>query len=148
MFRSWRRWLKYGLLAVAILVLVLHGVAWLTVIGKNPPATPIAWDSPETEALARRACMDCHSNETVWPWYSYVPPVSLLIVRDVLSGRNELNFSAPNGISAHDLREAVEVTLEGEMPPAIYTWTRPEARLSPEERRRLAEGLQRTFGSR
>ena len=43
----------------------------------NPPvvAEPL-WDSPQTRALAKRACFDCHSNETIWPWYTNVAPVS------------------------------------------------------------------------
>ncbi len=148
MSRLLRTGLIYGLLLVVVSVLLLHVLTLVYVIGRNPPATPIPWDSPETERLARRACMDCHSNETDWPWYSYVPPVSLLVVRDVVAGRSELNFSEPQGLSSHDLREAVETIVEGEMPPPLYTWLRPEARLTPEERDRLVEGLQRTFGAR
>jgi hypothetical protein len=51
------------------------------------------WDSEQTKALAYRACMDCHSNETSWPWYSYVAPVSWLVYYDVERGRSELNLS-------------------------------------------------------
>ena len=53
----------------------------------NPPvgAEP-SWDSPETRALARQACFDCHSNETEWPAYSTVAPVSWLIQHDVSEG--------------------------------------------------------------
>ena len=148
MNRLLRTGLLYGLLLVLGSALILQVLALVFVIGRNPPAPPIPWDSPETERLARRACMDCHSYETHWPWYSYVPPVSLLVVRDVIAGRDELNFSAPQGLSSHELQEAVETILEGEMPPPLYTWLRPEARLSPEEQQRLVEGLRRTFGSR
>ena len=52
-----------------------------------------AWDLPETRALAVRACFDCHSNETIWPWYSNVAPISWLVQRDVDEGREKLNFS-------------------------------------------------------
>ena len=60
----------------------------------NPPvgAEP-TWDSPETRALAKQACFDCHSNETEWPAYSRVAPVSWLIQHDVSEGRAALNFS-------------------------------------------------------
>src|SRR5690242_6290427 len=51
------------------------------------------WDKPATRALARRACFDCHSNKTVWPWYSHVAPVSWLVMKDVVDGRHEMNFS-------------------------------------------------------
>ena len=57
----------------------------------NPPTSKEpAWDSPETKALIRRACFDCHSNETTWPWYSNVAPVSWLTQRDVNGGRGHL----------------------------------------------------------
>ena len=61
----------------------------------NPPvlAEP-AWDSPATRDLAVRACFDCHSNETVWPWYSNIAPVSWLVQRDVDGGRNKANATS------------------------------------------------------
>ncbi len=63
----------------------------------NPPvAAEPAWASAQTRALAVRACFDCHSNETTWPWYSNVAPVSWLIQRDVDEGRRRLNFSEWN----------------------------------------------------
>ncbi|HEX7229427.1 MAG TPA: heme-binding domain-containing protein [Candidatus Binatia bacterium] len=63
----------------------------------NPPvhAEP-AWDNPRTRELAARACFDCHSDQTVWPWYSNIAPISWLIQRDVEKGRSELNFSEWN----------------------------------------------------
>ena len=60
----------------------------------NPPVTAEApWDSARTRELAVRACYDCHSNETTWPWYSNVAPMSWLVQRDVDEGRGVLNFS-------------------------------------------------------
>lgn len=55
-----------------------------------------AWDSPRTRALVKRACFNCHSNETVWPWYSRIAPISWLAQRDVNKGRGSLNFSEWN----------------------------------------------------
>ena len=67
------------------LALVVIGIVGLVVIQFVPverPNPPVLrepnWDSPETRALAQRACFDCHSNETTWPWYSQVAPVSWL----------------------------------------------------------------------
>ena len=69
----------------------------------NPPVTrEIRWDSEETALLARGACYDCHSNETRWPLYSRVAPVSWLIARDVNRGREHLNFSVWDRPSEHD----------------------------------------------
>lgn len=110
----------------------------------NPPveARP-AWDSPRTEELARRACMDCHSNETRWPATARVAPASWLIAYDVHEGRSAMNLSMANPRHAQD---AAEELLEGEMPPAPYLLMHPEARLTEQERVDLARGLQATFG--
>jgi hypothetical protein len=64
---------------------------------ENPPvqAEPI-WDSPRTRQLAKRACFDCHSNETTWPWYTNFAPFSWLAYNDVTGGRSALNFSEWN----------------------------------------------------
>ena len=80
---------QFGKLALrvggfVVLVVVLFGLIQLVPVQRtNPPvvAEP-PWDSPETRALAVRACFDCHSNETVWPWYAYVAPVSWLVAHD------------------------------------------------------------------
>ena len=112
----------------------------------NPPvgAEPI-WDSPGTRALAKQACFDCHSNETEWPAYSRVAPVSWLIQRDVYEGRAVLNFSEwPR--PQQEAKDASEEVLEGDMPPAAYTLVHAHARLSAAERDRLAQGLARSLG--
>ncbi len=90
-----RRALRIVLFSVIGLIVVLFiGIQFIPVNRTTPPVTtPIKWDSPQTEQLARRACMDCHNNETVWPWYSYVAPVSWEIYYDVVRGRQQLNFS-------------------------------------------------------
>ncbi len=114
----------------------------------NPPvAVEPNWDSPQTRELARRACFDCHSNETVWPWYSSVAPVSWLVQHDVDEGRQYLNFSNWNQVNGEGEREGNEpeemgeVIREGEMPPSQFLITHPEARLTDAERAALVEGL-------
>ena len=111
------------------------------------------WNSPETRAIAKRACFDCHSNETVWPWYSNVAPVSWLIYRDVSNGREHLNFSEwnvhpsmPEGEGEgeehqHGPEVITEVLESGEMPPATYLLLHPEARLTDQEMQVLIDGL-------
>ena len=104
----------------------------------------IVWADAETEALARRACYDCHSNETDWKLMHRLPIVNSLVRNDVRRGRCAMNFSdwdAPN----EEAWEAPSKVLDGEMPLAVYTATHGEARLSDEERRQLADGLLRTF---
>ena len=112
----------------------------------NPPvgAEP-AWDSPDTRVLAKQACFDCHSNETEWPAYARVAPVSWLIQRDVSEGRAVLNFSEWQR-PQEEAAKAAEELLEGEMPLRIYRLMHAHARLSAAERERLARGLERTLG--
>lgn len=82
--------------------------------------------------------MDCHSNNTVWPWYSYVAPTSWLVERDVLIGRDRMNFSNWDGYSAQKrqklLAEIASAVKNGEMPLRQYTWIHREAKLSDAER--------------
>jgi len=106
------------------------------------------WSSAATEELARRACFDCHSNETRWPWYSNVAPVSWRISHHVREGREHLNFSAfdPAAEKVADAAgEAGESVTKRTMPPADYLLAHPEARLTSAEREALATGLDATF---
>ena len=115
----------------------------------NPPRVrEPGWDKPETRELARRACFNCHSNETVWPWYSNVAPVSWLTERDVNDGRRHLNFSEFNRPYKHAGRASKEVR-EGDMPPWYYLPTpmHPEARLTSAEHEALIDGLAKTLGT-
>lgn len=117
----------------------------------NPPAGAVAaWDSPRTLELAKRACFDCHSNETRWPWYSHIAPLSWRIQNHVDEGREHLNltaFDAGSKDMRHAAGEAGEVLAEGEMPPLDYLLAHPEARLSASERRELVAGLNATFAA-
>lgn len=131
-------------------VLVVGLVAiQLVPYGRNHTNPPVQsepnWDSPETRALAERACFDCHSNETEWPWYSNVAPVSWLVQHDVDEGREKLNFSAWNS-GGEEGEEMAESIWEGEMPPAVFLITHPEARLTDAELDQLAQGLMTTGG--
>ncbi len=112
----------------------------------NPPVTAEPqWDSAQTRALFSRACADCHNNQTKWPWYSNVAPVSWLVQRDVEEGRAVFNVSEW-GRPENEGGDAAEELQEGEMPLWAYTFLHPEARLTGEERRALTSGLIATFG--
>lgn len=112
----------------------------------NPPVRQEpAWDSPQTAALARRACFDCHSNQTQWPWYSNLAPVSWLVQRDVDEGRRKLNFSEWDR-PQKNAEEAAEQVQKGEMPPWFYLPLHAPARLSQAEKQALMDGLQTTLG--
>ena len=111
----------------------------------NPPvAGEPGWDRPRTRELFLRACKDCHSNQTQWPWYSSVAPASWLVQRDVEEGRSHFNVSEWGREKNHG-DEAAEMVREGEMPPWFYLPAHPDARLSERERDELVAGLTATF---
>ncbi len=114
----------------------------------NPPvvAQP-AWDSPATREVFMRACGDCHSNQTVWPWYSTIAPASWLISRDVNEGRRKFNVSEW-GARDNEGDEAVELVRNGEMPPWFYLPLHPAAQMSAAEKQSFLDGLAATFGEK
>jgi len=113
----------------------------------NPPvAAEPNWDSPQTRDLAVRACYDCHSNQTTWPWYSNIAPISWLIQHDVVEGRSKLNFTDWNAAQpAAD--NAAEKVQRGEMPQSYYVMLHPSAKLTAAEKQALIQGLQATTSS-
>lgn len=138
------------LLFLVIFMVVVLALIQLIPYGHNHTNPPIVqnilWDTPETKALAVRACFDCHSNETVWPWYSNIAPISWLTVHDVEEGRSRLNFSDIGSYRERDERIG-DIVLEGEMPPLQYYPTHPEARLTAAERQALAQGLDNSLAA-
>jgi len=130
------------ILSLVILAgLVVFGLVQLVPYGRNhsnPPVTKEpSWDA-QTRAIAQKACFDCHSNETVWPWYSKIAPFSWLIQYDVEKGRDNLNFSE---WGQWETDEIGEVVAEGEMPPTQYILMHPEARLNDAQRQSLIQAF-------
>ena len=135
--------IKKVLIRLIIAALVVFGLIQLVPYGRshtNPPVTaePV-WDIPQTQALAVRACFDCHSNLTTWPWYSNIAPVSWLVQRDVDQGRRRLNFSQWRAL--RESGELSEVVSRGSMPPWFYVIQHPGANLSAAEKTQLEAGL-------
>jgi Haem-binding domain len=126
-----------GVLALLLLIqLVPYG--WSH---PNPPVTQDApWPDAESARLARDSCYACHSNETDWPAYSYVAPMSWLVRYDVEAGRDELNFSAWDRDDG-EADDAAETVREGSMPLDRYTGIHRGARLSDAEADRLVAAL-------
>jgi hypothetical protein len=115
----------------------------------NPPIeSEPPWDSQETRQLAVRACFDCHSNETEWPWYSNIAPVSWLVQRDVDEGRAHANWSEWGLDPDDESGESAETVRDETMPPGVFTLVHSEARLDDAEVAALITGLDATFGSR
>jgi len=104
------------------------------------------WDSPQTKGLFMRACGDCHSNETQWPTYSNIAPISWFITAHVEEGREHFNVSMWNIQKKQKADEAAEEVEEGDMPLASYLLAHPEAKLNDSEREALIKGLKNTFG--
>lgn len=130
------KWIYTLIGGIAALVLVLQLVPVETT---NPPVRA-AMELPtgETGGVIRAACMDCHSNETVWPWYSKVAPMKFFIADHIEEGREHLNLSVWGEMSLEDrdhaLEEVVEVVEEGEMPLASYTLLHSDAKLTDAQR--------------
>jgi hypothetical protein len=122
------RWSAVGL-CVGFIV-----IQFVPVNRTNPPVEGDLRAPAEVLSVLRRACYDCHSNETMWPWYSRIAPVSWGIAHDVNEGRAALNFSTWNQLSpekqAEAMKESWEEVVEGKMPTWYYVALHPEARLS------------------
>jgi mono/diheme cytochrome c family protein len=138
-----KRWFRIALGFLGALIaiqLVPYGRAH-----GNPPVTgEPAWDAPATRELAKRACFDCHSNETEWPAYASLAPASWLVQRDVDEARAVLNFSEWTR-PQEEAEDAPEEVREGEMPPVAYKLVHAHARLNAAERDRLVQGLAKTL---
>ncbi len=124
---------KIVLYLVLPLVVFFVAIQFVPVSRTNPAVTADLVASPEVKKILRTSCYDCHSNETKWPWYSRVAPISWLVAHDVKEGRSELNFSLWNSYNARkkkqlkaDIWEEVE---EGRMPVKMYLWTHSKGTL-------------------
>lgn len=109
----------------------------------NPPVTGELAAPPEVAAIMKRACYDCHSNETKWPWYSNVAPASWLLAEHVKDGRKHLNFSEwqgyEEGRKLKKLGEIAEEVEEGHMPIPGYVALHAEAKLTEAEKKTLVD---------
>ena len=98
-------------------------------------------------AMLKASCFDCHSNETRWPWYSYVAPVSWLVADDVHTGRRHLNFSEwgkyPTSKRVVKLGQIYEEVSKGDMPIQKYLYMHADARLSAADRDSITSWAER-----
>ena len=129
-----RNWKKMVLIVTIVLLVAIQ----LVPVDRSNPPVEADLEAPQAvTAVLRTACYDCHSNETHWPWYSYVAPVSWLVAHDVEEARDEFSFSRWGLLDQHkrtELRAEIwhEVE-EGEMPLSIYRVMHSEARLSQDQ---------------
>ncbi len=154
----WRGRIVLGCIGLLILGFILIQLIPVWLLQGDPPVVrEPQWNSPQTRALAQRACFDCHSNQTTWPWYSRVAPISWLITSDVLRGRRALNFSewgvattegeGREGGGERGGRGAARVIEEGSMPPWYYIVLHPDAQLTDAEKQQLIQGMQASLNT-
>ena len=136
------RWLRRAAIGGAVGFAAIQFVPYGWWHSNPPVAADAPWPSAQAERIARSSCYACHSNETDWPLYSYVAPMSWLVRRDVEEGRHELNFSRWDDDENEADDDAAETVIDGSMPPRRYTLAHPGASLSEEEKRILIEALQ------
>ena len=131
-----------GSAAVALLLCLAAAQLVRPTVG-NPPVNPARslWNDSRVDSrvakVLKRACANCHSHETEWPWYSQVSPVSWMLARDVRRARAKLNFSEWSGARPNQLEDIADAIDKHEMPPASYGMTHPESRLSKADRELL-----------
>ena len=139
-----RRFVKPVLLGLLVLAAVIQLVPY----GRdhsNPPVTgEPQWDSATTRDLAKRTCYDCHSNETTWPWESYVAPISWFIGNHIAEGRERLNFSEWDKPNA-EAEEIIRSVRNDSMPLQSYLIMHPDAKLTAAEKEALIAGLNATL---
>lgn len=137
------KWVGIGLLAAFVIIQFFRPEREnpASIAGQSIWADPTM--TPKVEQILRRSCNDCHSNETVWPWYSNIAPVSWLVADDVEEGRKHLNFSTwltrPAEKREHKLEELAEEVQKRGMPLPIYLIAHGDAALSNEEIAALKE---------
>lgn len=135
--RSWKKLT----LCMGGLVAVFVGIQFIPVDTTNPPVTANVEAPAEVKTILQTSCYDCHSNQTRWPWYSRIAPISWLIAHDVQEAREHLNFSEWDRLGADERGEMIEEIWEevegGEMPLWFYLPMHPEARIEDRDRQIL-----------
>lgn len=138
--------MKRSRLALLVVVVVLVGMQAIRPNRDNPPVTGDLDAPADVKLVLRRSCYDCHSNETRWPWYTNIAPVSWLVANHVKEGRAELNFSEWSSYEPkkreHKLEEIEDEVHEGEMPIGNYVWIHGDAKLSAADSKLIQEWAQ------
>lgn len=139
-----KKWLKIALVVIVVFLVVGQFIRPSHV---NPPVDPAKTLAateqvpPNVQSILERSCNDCHSNNTVYPWYSQVAPVSWLLARDVTGGRRAMNLSEWGTFSQkkrlHRLKDICDQVKEGDMPLWFYLPLHPKAKLSGDDIRAI-----------
>jgi cytochrome c551/c552 len=132
-----KKWLKIALIVVVVFLVVAQFFRPSFVNPPVDPAKTLVATAPvpaNVESIFERSCYDCHSNKTVYPWYSKVAPVSWLLASDINDGRRAMNFSEWGTFSQkkrlHRIKDICDQVKEGDMPLWFYLPLHPKAKLS------------------
>lgn len=141
--------MKFVKIAVIILFVAFVAIQFYRPDFTNPPIVEsenllAGGQVPENvKAILVRSCADCHSNETVYPWYSRISPSSWFLAGHISEGRREMNFSTWNKSEDRRKKKKLEEICEQiesrEMPLPSYLWIHRSARLSDEEIKTLCD---------
>jgi len=119
-------------------ILALVAIQFVPISRTNPTVETEIAAPQNVQSILTRSCYDCHSNKTVWPWYSSVAPVSWLVSSDVSGGRHKMNFTTWNRYTvqeqAQKVREIWKQVEPGDMPPWYYLLEHRNARLSTDDK--------------
>ena len=95
----------------------------------------------DVKSIMTKACNDCHSNNTRYPWYTKLQPLHWWMDKHIRNGKKEINFDEYTNKSLryqyHKMEETIEMVKEGKMPLDSYTWTHKDARLSADEKAKI-----------
>ncbi len=125
---------------LAIVLTLLIGAQFVGAGRTNPPSRPgasllaLKTLPPDVRTILDRSCRDCHSNDTRWPWYSHVAPISWMLLQDVKGGRDRMNYSEWMSYDSDEqdkfLNAMCTLTKKGRMPLPSYLWIHRDATLS------------------
>ena len=132
-----------------VLLVILIGIQFVRPALTNPPVDESQTINsqmqmtPEVASILDRSCRDCHSNKTVWPWYTNVAPVSWWLSNHVNDGRRSLNMSEWGKLDPNrqdrKLRQMCDEVSDGVMPLSSYTPMHPAAKLSDQDKKTLCD---------
>lgn len=131
-------------------ILVLFIIIQLIPVERENPASNSQLEitaPPQVKTILKKSCYDCHSNQTNWPFYSYIAPISWFITSDVKEGRRHVNFTEWNNLSPEKKKrvkeELLEEISEDGMPLPSYRMMHPDAKLSDEQKAILKDWVEK-----
>ena len=126
-----------------VILVAFLAIQFVPVARENPAERSDLAAPDAVKTILKKSCYDCHSNETVWPWYSYVAPVSWLVAHDVKEAREHLNFSSWGRYAREERNDYKKRVIEevegGDMPLWYYVWMHPSAKLGEQDLTDLRE---------